>query len=816
MRVKRHEVRLVVLAILACVMLVVATGCSGGGGSSTEPGVSYQPPHSRPGPASDRIVFSSQGVDQAVSSLRNGKIDLYLFGIKNTAAREIENTTDVTSYRAPAGSVSLILNPAPAREGELNPFSLLKVRRAMNYLVDRNFIANDIYGTLSTGEPLAIPQLSHVSKLDYDYLTVAKVVAEQNIRFDPDKAKRDIAKAMTEAGAELINGKWQYRGKPIVIKFIIRTEDERREVGNAVAANLEQLGFTVQKVLMEFAPAISKVYSSDPQVFDWNIYTEGWGRGAADRYDFASLNSFAAPWMANMPGWGLFGYWQYENTELDETGKRIFTGSFASKEERGQLYQQATGLALQEAVRVWVVTTYNSIPARADLAGVVEDVVAGPKSMLTLREAYVPGQPELRIGNLWVHTERSVWNPVGGFEDVYSIDIWKNIVDPALANDPATGLPRAFRAEFVVEPADPSGEHPVPADAVMWDARKDQWTAVPKGTKATSKVVFDYSKYFQSEWHHGRPITMADVIYSIYSMYERTYDPEKQQIEFVLAATQKPVLDVFRGFRVLDENRLEVYLDYWHFEKAYIASYANIATLSMPWEILAASDDLVFVQRDFAYSKAAAVRYTNGRQLNLVVPENALYVVNILKDYLRTSEIPAFAKSVFQIGGKNYMTVEDATASYTAAITWFDQNNHLVVSNGPFWLKRFDAPAQSAELEAFRSPTYPFKPGDWYQEKPTPVVFANATVDSCGCEVTVELTGPGTLDLHYVVIDPSSGEVQESGVAGEVSPGHFRIELLNAMTERYSGSATGLEIVLLASSDAIALVSESVVPILVP
>jgi peptide/nickel transport system substrate-binding protein len=53
-------------------------------------------------------------------------------------------------------------------------------------------------------------------------------------------------------------------------------------------------------------------------------------------------------------------------------------------------------------------------------------------------------------------------------------------------------------------------------------------------------------------------------------------------------------------------------------------------------------------------------------------------------------------------------------ARYEAAQEWFDEKDHLVISNGPFYLEQFESTANFAELDAFRDPTYPFKPGDLY------------------------------------------------------------------------------------------------------
>ena len=70
---------------------------------------------------------------------------------------------------------------------------------------------------------------------------------------------------------------------------------------------------------------------------------------------------------------------------------------------------------------------------------------------------------------------------------------------------------------------------------------------------------------------------------------------------------------------------------------------------------------------------------------------------------------------VFEFGDRTLVTPEEAVARYEAAQEWFDDKEHLVISNGPFYLEQFDPPAQFAELVAFRDPSYPFKPGDLYR-----------------------------------------------------------------------------------------------------
>jgi peptide/nickel transport system substrate-binding protein len=771
---------------VAALLAVVAAGCSPTARDAeplvttpdaVAPGIgvvdtpAYEPPHDRPGPAADRIRFRSFHVDRAALELGAGNMDLYLFSLKTVAAERLRDNPDVLIYPAPATTLSLVLNPAPAPEGQLNPFSIQEIRQAMQQLVDRDFIARDLF------LGLAAPMVTHVSPFDFDFLTVHDIARSPAARHDPELARSRIAAAMLDAGAELVDGVWHYAGRPVRLRFVARVEDERREISDLVRAELERAGFPVAISYQPFAPAVLQVYATDPQAFEWHLYTEGWGRGAATRYDFGTVNQMTAPWLGNMPGWREVGFWQYEHAELDDLGQRLFRGEFAGLDERNEIYREMTRLALDESVRIWLATAVNHFPARADLVGVSRDPVAGPRGPWTLREAYLPGQDELTVGHLWVWTERTTWNPVGGFGDVYSVDVFRNLHDPPLWNHPFTGIPMSFRADFEVETAGPSGTLAVPADAVMWDATANRWQQVGPGTTAVSRVVLDYSRYVDAVWHHGEPITMADVLYPIAQAHELAYDPEKARIEVALAVTARPYLETFRGYRVLDDRRLEVYVDYWHFEENHIAAYASPASLSMPWEVLAAMDALVFGERRAAYSDTAAARF-NVPWISLVMERDARLVQRSLRGLLDAAAVP---DGVFDVGGQRVVDAGAAAGRYRAALDWFDEYGHLVIGNGPFMLTRYDPPAQLAELEAFRHESYPFRPGDWYFGEPPVVRIADVEVPAMQAgeegEVTLAVTGPGTLGVQYLLIDAGTGEVAASGAARRVADDRFVVLL---------------------------------------
>jgi len=762
----------------------------------------YKPPHDRPGPAVDRLKFKAFHVDIAPASLKAGDMDLYVYGLKIAAAKTLLNDPTVKVFEAPATMLSIVLNPAPAPEGELNPLSIKEVRFALQYLIDRDFVAKVIY------KGMAVAMTTHVSPLDYDYLTIYDLVKQYNLRYDPELAKKMINDALTKAGAVLRDRYWYHNNKRIELKFVIRVEDERREVGDVIRAKLDEVGLFVVPVYQTFGPAIFTVYSTDPQSFMWHLYTEGWSRSAVERYDAGSINQMCAPWLGNMPGWQEVGFWQYKHSELDQLGQRIFTGDFKNLEERNELYKRATKLSLDESVRLWVATVMNSFPAANNLQGVTEDLAAGPKSLLTLREAYIPGKTELTVGTLWVWTERTTWNPIGGFIDAYSVDIWRNLYDPPLWRHPFTGIPMPFRVKYQVETAGPTGKLDVPNDAVIWDADADKWRELGTGVKATSKVTFDYTAYFTSKWHHGQPITMVDVVYSIYQGFEMTYDKDKARIEPAIAVTSKPYLDTFKGFRILDQNRLEVYVDFWHFEKDYIAEYAGPAGLSMPWEILAAMDNLVFIERKAAYSDTAAEKF-KVPWLSLVMDRDARLVVNTLNKFLGEALMP---DKVFAVRNLLLTSPEEASRRYKAAIDWFNQYGILVVSNGPFKLVRYNPPAQYAELEAFRDPTYPFKPGKWYYGSAKLIEIlevAKQTIDiGSESKITVKLRGSGQLALRYLLSDPATGATIRTGDAEQLSPLEFTIRLPSDVTSKLK---TGLyQLSLAAYSNEISSIAERI------
>ncbi len=226
----------------------------------------------------------------------------------------------------------------------------------------------------------------------------------------------------------------------------------------------------------------------------------------------------------------------------------------------------------------------------------------------------------------------------------------------------------------------------------------------------------------------------------------------------------------------------------------------------MPWELKAAMDDLVFEQRRAAYSDTAASRFSVP-WLSLVLKRDAGLVDRTLRDLERNEFVPA---GVFEFGGRTLVTPEEAVARYAAAQDWFDDKDHLVISQGPFYLQQFDPPAQFAELVAFRDPSYPFKPGDHYRGEPPTLaiddVSADPVVPGEDAVISTTVSGPGTLGLQYLLLDPAVGEVVASGRADDAADGSFSVTIPADVTASLFPGFYRLY--LAAESDSLALISE--------
>ena len=639
----------------------------------------------------------------ALEEVRNGNLDVYYYTISSDRLENYQAREGLQVFDSTGGSYSILVNPAESEE--FNPFSSRDIRFALNYLIDRKLIVNELMG--GYGYPI----ISYYGPSDPEYLTVIEQLEAFNFKYNPALAEEIISRVLKERGAVKIDNKWQIDAKPIEIKIFIRSDDTvRKSIGEILAYELQKIGFTIKKDFGDLNKAFVVVYGSNPSDLKWSLYTEGWGRSAFVRYDSVGLGQMYSPWFSTMPGFNNPSYWNYKNDRLDTLTQKIYTGGFESSEKRSQLIQEAVVEGVNESVRIFVASKIDQYVVNEKVKGIVNDFGAGVPSRFTPINAQSSSN-EFVIGVKQIY--QGAWNPVMGLTDSYSRHIWGIISDPATFKHPFTGETFPIRAEWQVETAGPNEKLTVPQEAIIWNPYFQKWDYVTPDTLATSKVTFDY-KF--SNWHNGQPMDINDILHSLYFTIEwgtqidendRTFDTE-----FTPRTSQ--IIQTIIGVNPIDEDTIEVYVDYWHFDEGEIADWAVLWS-SMPWEISAAMEKAV-MDGKVSFSRSGATS-KNMNWLSLIVPTDANLIKEYLQEFKDSNYIPVALK-------ESYQNSQYFQNRYDSSIKWIEANNHAVISNGPFYLESYSPESRTITVRAFDDDTYPFKIGEWaeFEKAKLPII----------------------------------------------------------------------------------------------
>lgn len=383
----------------------------------------------------DSIVFSSiDSQDAAVTQLQADQIDVYAETVSSPALFKTVSEDANLGYASAFGSYTeLTFNPVPAfADGRLNPFGYAKIREAVNWLVDRNYIVQEIYGGLATTK--LFPLNSQFP--DYArYVDTARAL-EAKYAFNADKAKEVITAEMEAAGATLVDGKWQFNGQPVTIIFIIRTEDERKPIGDYVATQLESVGFTVDRQYKTRSEASPIWNRSDPAEGQWSVYTGGWITTAVSRDDATNFAFFYTSRGSGSPLWQAYT----PTADFDQVSEALWVNDFQTLDERGELFRKAMDLSIQDSVRVWLVDQTSFSPRKANLQ-VAYDLAGGiAGSRLWPYTIRFSGQEggEVRVAMSGILTDP--WNPIAGSNWISDSMAYRATSDVGVMPDPYTGL----------------------------------------------------------------------------------------------------------------------------------------------------------------------------------------------------------------------------------------------------------------------------------------------------------------------------------------------------------------------------------------
>ncbi|MHB8546810.1 MAG: ABC transporter substrate-binding protein [Nitrosotalea sp.] len=723
----------------------------------------------------DRVQFIQYSDDNtAVQEVENGHLDMYYSAIPIDRLDD-QSRQHLQVFQSSGTTYSLLLNPAVS-EIQFNPFSIQQVRFALNYLVDRDLIVDDIL------DGYGVTMVSAYKPYDPDYLLILGELQSFNFKHNPALADSIMTDALEKAGAKKTGGLWYYGSKPITISIFIRNDDPvRKSIGEILASQLQGMGFAVKKDYGDLTKAFSTVYGSNPSDLKWNIYTEGWTIGGFVRYDSTITAQMYSPWYSNMPGFNNPSYWNFQDPQVDSLSKAIFFGNFTSSEQRASLINQAVDRGINDSVRIFLACKTDQFVANKKIDGIINDFGAGITSRFTPINARSDSNT-LTIGVKNIY--QGAWNPISGFADSASQQIWGVVSDPGSFKNPYTGYTIPVRSDWQVNAKGPLDKLDVPSDAIRWNPSQQKWVHVGPGAKATSEVTF-HLKF--GNWHDHVPMDMNDVLYGIYFLYQWGSDPTNGTMTFDSEYSPKAnqAAKTLIGVRVVNGNTIEVYQNYWHFDSGEIADSAQVWP-AMPWEMIYSMEKAV-TDGKLAFSRSDAVN-KNIDWMSLIIPNDAKIIKANLDEFAKENSVPP---ALAFVNDSKYFK-----SRYNAAASWIAEHGHAVISNGPYYLDNYAPDARKITIKAFDDPTYPFAAGHWkkFEQVSIPQILTIhvPTSVSVGSALTIPVSVTPNATVYYYFTNPQGKIIDEGNMVSE--NGTAKITLLPEKTTTLELGSNDLQV----------------------
>ena len=806
------------------------------------------------GPAPDTVYISIRTNEETgITDVAKGDLDIFLWSVSGAKFKDLpaDVLNNLKLIKTASGYWEITMNPVHDDDNPylitvgdkkyFNPFAIREIRFAMNWLVSRQYIVQNILQ--GSGAPM-IGGIRPSTGANPYFEPVYKALGI-SATADVAKAQKMVEEAMKKAADELAkqgyelkkgdDGFWYFNGEPVTVKFIIRIEDRRKDEGLYVADLIEKFfGFKVERLLWDRRKASSTVYLSDPKNYEWNLYTAGWVSTVNVKWPDDYTAFWYAPWYGWLPapvGWeykptltvkDFIDYiggpdkavealdlkyyvgdklkeiydWTIEEvtkllvlTSVEVNGKEYVLEE-GNADQYWDLQKISMGLGIMDNVRMFTAETWEYFPVNKNrVKAIARDVSSGLWTRWSLITAETPD----KVVNVAEYSATgalfmSAFNPIGGIDDVYASAIWRIVRDYPVFTDLSTGTYIPVRCEFKVE----RGPIEVPEDAVIYNSTLKKWVAAHAGEEAKAKVTYDCKL---GNWHDGTPMTMADFKYSIAFNYEWAYkdgddDPyydEKIANAFVDIANQ------IKGYEFVDEDTIVVYTDYIHPIADDVIAANNAVWPSLPWQLLYAMGELVAKGQEYGASqKYSFSEEAEGvAQLDLLIKDHVADLRKVIEALKSKKAVPV------AIAGD----VSDPTAGYDALLKWIDAHGNAVVSNGPFYIERYDPDKIFVELKAFRDPTYPFSVDYWKQKLilaklelagvnvPTRVMTGDELKIEVRANMVVEYptegTQPADKGFVYVEIRDEDGNIIYSGDAKLAKAGVFELVVPGSETAKW-------------------------------
>jgi peptide/nickel transport system substrate-binding protein len=753
------------------------------------------------GPWVEEVRYEAEPTEaNVVNKMEQGDMDIYFSDLSDADLfRDQVQPSETIDYKTAYGLYfELTLNPSGPEfnNGEFNPFSNPEIREAINWLVDRNYIVDEIMQGLA--KPKLLPIVSAFP--DYGRLAETAVQLESEYAYDPEMARTVIYEQMLDMGAENIEGQWYYNDEPITLKMLIRNEDQRLQIGQYVADQLETLGFETERMLRSSAEASPIWLFGNPANGGWHVYTGGWITTAVDRDSSGNFAFFYTDLGYPVPLWQAY----QNNPTFYEKARRLDISDWDTWEERNSLMRDCANLALEDSNRVFLVDQTPPYIFNRDIQ-VAFDLSAGPNNPIWARTIRWTDQEGgiIRAGSREVLVDP--WNPEAGTDWAYDWQIIGALRDRPIIYNPYTGLPMANRIEEVTvtiqEGLDISSSSEwltvetqpnieVPTDAWFgWDTENKEVLTASEGTMAKVKVTINWGDVIGNvQWHDGSMFSLADLIMTWALDFEQA-DPDSVFYDEGTVSDFETYRDTFRGMRVVSESPLvmEFYTNYTNREAELLLTSSTVLARPgddrwrwpmAPWHGIAMgmvteeNEQLAFSPDKADKLGVEWMNYIGGPSLSIFE--------DTLEDLVTDPYIP------FGDFGAEYISENEAQQRYQNLQNWYNDKGHFWVGTGPFYLEQVDFTGHSAVIRANRDYTYKADRWAFLSEPPIPqttVSMPDNVVPGLESTFMLDITRDGEPYpnerinfVKYLVLD-SAGNLLTSGEAQATAEGEWSVNL---------------------------------------
>jgi peptide/nickel transport system substrate-binding protein len=628
------------------------------------------------------------------------------------------------------------------------------------------------------------------------------------------------------------DGKWQFDGQPVhALAFLIRTEDERRQIGDYVANQLETVGFTVDRQYKTRSEASPLWVQSDPTEGLWDIYTGGWIYNFVDRDEGDSFSFYYTPNDYPIP---LFQAYT-PSEEFNTVALQLRNNDFASLEERDQIFPEALRMSIQDSARIWVNDSASFSPFRKGLVAGYDlgAGIAGAQVWpFTIRwEGQEGGIAKIAQPGILVDP----WNPLGGSNWVYDAMPQRATTDYAALLDPYTGLAwpqRLESADMVVKEGLPVNktldwvnlsfepEITVPEDAwADWDATTQTFITVgekyTETVTANTKYVVHYpaDMFEMVKWHDGSPISVGDFVMFMIQYFDQgkeesaIYDPAAAE---ALAAFQ----DHFKGVKIVSTDPLviETYSDQYSLDAEVPFGTLNWTTWypgfyafgSAGWHNLMPAI-LAEANGELAFSSAKADEA--GVEWTGFLSGPSLEIQKKYLDQLVASNSLPYSPTLGE-----YISADEVAARYAALNDWYNRKGHFWLGTGPYYVDQVFPVEGTLTLRRFQD--YPDLANRWSQFGVAKIAEVdvsgpgNVTIgEEAAFDVTVTFQGePYPADeissVQWLVFD-ATGALAAQGEAEAAGDGAYTVTLPADVTSALQAGSNRLQVAVASSVVAI-------------